>query len=160
MKMDFTDVECIYCRRPDGHPCALKNGKDTTLVHLERKLLYVLRLENSWAQLLRHHEEGYLEETTRLRAKLIELQREDKPTVEQEVSFVDVIKAAPGGANAMRIASENCDLRELLDLANTIILNSQAKTVGFGPITKMDLVSWTGLVARFNDGYRNDMEKR
>jgi hypothetical protein len=77
--------------------------------------------------------------------------------VEQEpTTLVGMIKATPGGANAMRIASENCDLRELLDIANRLIVFAQE----IADISCGDDDEWMADFHKFQDGYKKDMEKR
>lgn len=121
------EVECIHCGRPDGHPCALKDGKDTTLIHIQRKLLWILRQENSWAQLLSPHEDGYTEEQLRLQIKLQDMgaKKVTEAPHTPERSLIEEIESTPQGRSALRFASENCDLRELLDLAHRIISEGQ-----------------------------------
>jgi hypothetical protein len=112
MKPD--QVECITCGVTEGWACVNRKDEEVSYYHLQRELLWFLRQENPWAQLLRKGDEGYHVEQTRLRTK-----RESIRV--RELSLVEEIESTPEGRAALRMAEENSELRNLLDIAYRII---------------------------------------
>lgn len=73
-----------------------------------------------------------------------------------ERSLIDEIQSTRDGRAALRFASENCDLRELLDLANKLIVFAQE----MADITCGQDDNWMSDFRKFSDLYKQDLEKR
>lgn len=72
-----------------------------------------------------------------------------------ERSLVDEIQSTPEGRAALRFASENCDLRELLDLANEMITFAHdVADISCGEDEK-----WMAQYRIFQAGYEKTREK-